>query len=165
MQVSNKPGSNQHIQRDEAERFWEKVDKTGSCWTWGGCNNGTGYGIFGCRRGGKWKMVYAHRWAFEKMRGPIPEGLELDHLCRNRSCVNPDHLEPVTARTNTLRGETITAANAAKTHCIKGHPLSGRNLTIRPTGRRRCKACERDRARKKRNLHAVWVSKYFAVTA
>ena len=77
----------------------------------------------------------------------IPDGKELDHLCRNRKCVNPKHLESVTHRENILRGETIMAENARKTHCWRGHPLSGKNLKLKPNGHRQCRACAAMRSR------------------
>ena len=89
----------------------------------------------------------AHRYAYEELVGPIPEGLQLDHLCRNRSCVNPDHLEPVTCRENLRRGETLNAANLAKTHCPAGHPYAGENLSITAKGFRECIECGRTRSR------------------
>lgn len=73
--------------------------------------------------------------------GPIPEGMDLDHTCRNRGCVNPEHLEPVTTQVNTLRGIGPTAENARKTHCKHGHPLEGDNLYVDPEGKRKCRAC------------------------
>jgi len=86
----------------------------------------------------------AHRFAYEYCMGAIPEGLQLDHLCRNTFCVRPEHLEPVSGKINLLRGNTINAANARKTHCIRGHPYSGDNLYIyEKTGARACKECMR----------------------
>lgn len=84
------------------------------CWEWIGTLSSEGYGRF--------EKDLAHRVSYRRSVGPIPEGLQLDHLCRNRRCVNPEHLEPVTGRINTLRGETLPAMNAAKTECIHGHP-------------------------------------------
>jgi hypothetical protein len=95
-----------------------------------------GYGRFHCCG----KNRAAHRLAYELARGPIPDGLVIDHLCRWRHCVNPDHMEPVTARINTLRGNTAAAQNVAKTHCKRGHPLSGDNIRMY-RGERVCKAC------------------------
>ncbi|MBO0885095.1 MAG: HNH endonuclease [Mycobacterium sp.] len=86
----------------------------------------------------------AHRIAYTWLVGPIPEGFDLDHLCRVRSCVNPAHLEPVPRRTNLLRGRTIPAANAAKTHCPHGHPYDDTNTVRNKTGRL-CLACRRAR--------------------
>lgn len=105
------------------------------CWEWTASRfKSTGYGAYRGRN--------AHRAVYRAAVGPIPEGLDLDHLCRNRGCVNPAHLEPVTHRVNLLRGETIVAANAAKTHCRHGHPLAGDNLYVRPDGKGRdCREC------------------------
>lgn len=86
----------------------------------------------------------AHRAAYEAARGPIPAGLHLDHRCRVRSCVEVTHLEPVTSRENTLRGQGLTAANARKTVCDKGHPLAGDNLHVDKRGARRCRRCHAD---------------------
>src|SRR5580698_2584776 len=92
------------VPEHDQQRFWRLVEKTESCWNWkGGKTNG--YGCFQIAK----VNFRAHRLAYELLRGPIPTGLHLDHLCRNRSCVNPDHLEPVTQRENTLRGEGIAA--------------------------------------------------------
>jgi hypothetical protein len=132
-----------------AMQFWEQVDRSGECWLWLGAKAINGYGRFGARP--SWA---AHRWAYTFTRGPIPDGLTLDHLCRNLLCVRPDHLEAVTDRVNILRGTGPAAANATKTHCKRGHPLSGPNLYIRQsTGRykhngqteRVCRACKRIR--------------------
>lgn len=123
------------------ERFWEKVRQTADgCWEWTAGNSGNGYGriwIDGSKRA-------AHRIAYEAMVRPIAEGLQLDHLCRNRCCVRPSHLEPVTARVNTLRGQTLGAANAAKTVCPQGHPFSAENTQTESTGKRRCRTCRRE---------------------
>lgn len=128
--------------RPLVERFWAKVEITDTCWLWQGVFRGP-YGAI--QVGGKGsRMESAHRLAYEFLVGPIPDGLTIDHLCRNRSCVNPAHLEPVTSRENTLRGISPWALNARKTHCRHGHPLSGENLYLHPQrGTRLCKACAR----------------------
>lgn len=117
------------------------------CWVWSGAPNTSGYGMLRIDR--KTSQL-AHRVGYELLVGPIPEGLQLDHLCRNRLCVNPAHLEPVDSRTNTLRGETLAARQAAQTHCVHGHPFSGENLTVTRFGKRRCNTCNRERAREQR---------------
>jgi len=107
------------------------------CWVWDGKPGAGGYGVI-VIAGVRW---YAHRWLYTERIGD--PGGQLDHLCRVRLCVNPDHLESVTQRENVLRGVGPTAANAAKTHCLRGHPLSGPNLIVRPDGGRTCKTCLR----------------------
>lgn len=127
-----------------AVRFADSYEVTSAgCWMWSKKVHSTGYAY--TRVDGK--MVRAHRAAYELLVGPIPEGLVLDHLCRNRSCVNPAHLEPVTQRENLLRGNTTTARNAAATTCRLGHPLDGRYPT---RGVRYCKTCRRAEAKASR---------------
>lgn len=130
------------------ERFLAKVEKTdtcpvpglpgGGCWIWkGGRRTKEGHGGFAISHD---RVVMAYRYSYEVHRGPIPEGFVPDHLCRVPPCVNPWHLEPVTPRVNTLRGEGPPAVNAKKTTCLRGHALSGDN--VRLFGRRRiCRAC------------------------
>lgn len=125
------------------ERFWSKVDKSGDCWLWTAAID-KGYGSFTIRRGEKAK---AHRYAYQELVGPIPVGLTLDHLCRNRACVNPAHLEPVTLGVNVLRGEGPGANNRRKSHCPKGHPYD--RTTVE--GWRRCEECSREYHRQYRN--------------
>ena len=123
---------------DYKKRFWTRVQKTDGCWIWKASTESNGYGCILIRR----KAQVAHRLAYEWTKGPIPEGKELDHLCRNRRCVNPDHLEPVTCRENILRGNAPSAKQARQTHCKRGHPLFGSNLYLEPNGRRRrCRQC------------------------
>lgn len=135
--------------RPIAERFWEKVDKSGECWLWTSGTDRDGYGYFLVRAG---KTVRAHRFSYQQEVGPIPDGLVIDHLCRVRGCVNPAHLEPVTVAENIRRGDTGKARAAqllALTHCKNGHEWSGENVRLhtRPDGRtrRNCRSCERAR--------------------
>lgn len=116
------------------------------CWIWVGCRKKTGYGVINLRG----RRTEAYRVVYELYNGAVPSGLELDHKCRVRACVNPDHLEPVTRRINCLRGVSFSAINAKKTHCINGHPLSGENLINRPDGHRGCLACGRAAAKRYR---------------
>lgn len=115
------------------ERFWQKVvpDPDTECWEWCGCVMRNGYGQF--RHEGR--VQPAHRVAWDLLRGPIPDGLHVDHLCRNRRCVNPAHLEPVTQAENNRR------VAALRTHCKHGHPFDERNTYVYRDGRRKCRAC------------------------
>jgi HNH endonuclease len=135
------------------KRFWPKVDKNGpipeyrpelgQCWIWTRGCTGKGYGAFKVRG----KQTPAHRVAYELSKGDIPEGLDLDHLCRVRNCVNPDHLEPVTSLENIRRGYAYSAVDFRKTHCPQGHPYEGENVASTSTGGRRCRECSRKRGR------------------
>jgi hypothetical protein len=118
------------------------VDGNG-CWIWTGPLDRDGYGKMSMGTG-------AHRKFYEHYVGPIPAGLTIDHLCRVKACVNPAHMEPVTARENNLRGDTIYGRNARKTHCVNGHEFSAENTRRDPDGARVCKACSR--AAKRRYL-------------
>ena len=133
------------IKRPAVRRFIEKifvVHPTG-CWLWQAKLHYKGYAKF---RNDAGKKVFAHRWAYEWFRDPIPEGLQIDHLCRTRECVNPWHMEPVTHMENHLRGNINQ--NKHKTHCDHGHPLTGDNLHIvKKTGERRCLECNRRQCR------------------
>lgn len=114
----------------------------GDCWLYLGSTT-HGYGTIGLNG----KSARAHRVMYEAKRGPVPPGLQLDHLCRRRNCVNPDHLEPVDNRTNVLRGVGHTAVNAKKDHCKRGHPLEGSNLVRLQRGWRGCRICLNARTR------------------
>lgn len=119
----------------DEQAFWSMVDKSGDggCWLWEGAQNGGGYGRF--------KNEIAHRYAYTVVVGPIPEGLELDHLCRVHGCVNPSHLEAVTHKENILRGVGWGAQNKRKTHCKRGHEFTEAN-TVREGRSRRCRTCQ-----------------------
>lgn len=121
-------------------RFVEKIDYSSECWTWSGSLDTSGYGLF--RDGKLWK---AHRWAWTRTVGPIPPRMQIDHLCRNRACVNPDHMEVVTQRENMRRGTGFSARNARKTHCPQGHEYTPDNTVIFPSQptSRRCLTCTR----------------------
>lgn len=139
------------MRSEDLARFFDKVEITETCWLWRGSIDRKGYGSFG---GDSLYALYgkrswkAHRLSYVWFVGPIPEGLQTDHLCRVRHCVNPDHLEAVTPRENSLRGATIAAWNAAKTHCVQGHLLAGENLILPKRGGRDCRACARERNRR-----------------
>ena len=140
------------MKKTTSERFWSKVDiqrVPDGCWEWTGAKVGNGYANFwgGLDIG---KVVYAHRYAYEKYRYPIPEELQLDHLCRVRHCVNPWHLEAVTGAENLRRGtaaEVTAARHRARTHCKRGHPFAGENLLFDTTGRRVCRKCRQAASR------------------
>lgn len=110
------------------------------CWVWTG-HTVTGYGRF--KLTGSRKTIGTHVWSYRRYVGEIPSGLQLDHICRNRACANPFHLEPVTGQINTNRGIGPSAINATKTHCIHGHPFGGENLSINSRGDRVCRVCAR----------------------
>lgn len=115
------------------------------CWVWPHKNR-FGYGTVYYHK----RTRIVHKLVYEHFCGPVPNGKQLDHLCGNRACSNFEHLDPVTPRENTLRGDTLAARNAAKTHCPKGHPYSGDNLFINSNGDRICRICHRERTRKSR---------------
>lgn len=128
------------------DRFIDKVSLgEGECIEWIGGQAGSGYGQFFVGRTPERKSikVYAHRWSYENFVGPIPDGLQIDHLCRNTLCVNPDHLEPVTGAENLRRSH----GNGSKTHCPAGHPYAGANVYISPQGGRVCRTCRGDNGR------------------
>jgi hypothetical protein len=116
--------------------LWSRVTVTGFCWLYDGWLDGHGYGY--TRYEGKSRR--AHKLAYEELVGPVPEGLVLDHLCRVRNCVNPDHLEAVTTKVNLMRGFGHARKNAEKTHCVNGHEFTPEN-TYNDGIQRYCRAC------------------------
>ena len=129
------------------------VDSETGCWRWCRLVNAAGYSKFFYYG----KLGYGHRYAWEYWRGAIPAGLTIDHLCRNRCCVNPDHLDVVSLRTNLMRGNSLSTINARKTHCPRGHPLDNRQP---PAGGRRCKTCNRLQSRAFRERHPGYRQRY-----
>lgn len=148
-----------------AARFWAKVDRRGpdECWPWMAATTGKGYGLI-------WwdgHLVVAHRVGFILTRGPVPDGLDLDHLCHNadpacsggptcahRRCCNPYHVEPATRADNLSRG----AGHGTETHCRHGHPYSGDNLYLYANGHRACRTCNRAKAARRRAAKAPRVA-------
>lgn len=122
---------------EEKKRFYSKITKTENCWIWNGASHVEGYGLFGIKR----RLYYTHRIAYFLKHGKINPNLTIDHLCRNRVCVNPDHMEQVTQQENTLRGKTLAAENSKKTHCPRGHPYD----IIDKIGHRRCSICLKEK--------------------
>jgi len=118
------------------------------CWEWTKARSADGYGLIGTTRAGPSRCLRTHRAAYEVFVGPVPEGLVLDHLCRNRACHNPDHLEPVPQRENVVRGASPVAAYVKRESCEEGHPLTGGNLYVRTDGGRRCRTCRDEYAAK-----------------
>lgn len=130
------------MERSAEHRFFSKVlgGDVDTCWIWTASKHRGGYGQFRDQNG---KNAQAHKWAYEFLIGEVPEGLELDHLCRVRECVNPWHLEPVTKSVNQRRG----ARKTRQTHCKRGHSLEFARIT---PGRRSCRECDNLRGRIKR---------------
>jgi hypothetical protein len=126
----------------ERIQFYARPDASG-CWLWAGYVSRDGYGTVSAGK----RMHKAHRMSYEAFVGPIPEGLDIDHLCRVRNCVNPEHLEPVTRQVNCLRGDTVAAKHAATTHCPQGHEYTPENTYSSKRGERDCRACRRVRNR------------------
>lgn len=133
------------IARPAVDRFWEKVEKTPRCWLWTASKDPGGYGQF--------EGTKAHLWAYRLLVGPIPNGFELDHACRNRACVYPGHLGLATHRVNVLRGISPFAINARKVVCKNGHPFDETNTRRDSSGRRACRKCNQGAFRRWRERH------------
>lgn len=149
-QLRGRPLTNDKTFAPLFERLLAKVCIRGECWEWTGSTTNGGYGVI-------WKgeqQFRTHRLAYELFIGPIPKGLELDHLCSNPPCLRPEHLEAVTHKENCLRGVSPPAENARKTHCKRGHLFSDSNTYIVPRGGRECRICKRE------NWHKWWVSNH-----
>lgn len=129
-----------------AEILARLVETPEGCWEWTGAKLQSGYGSV--RFEGRSRVV--HRVTWEQTHGPVADGLQIDHLCRNRACANPSHLEPVTQAENLRRGRGVCALNALKTKCPKGHPLNEENTYVDPRGYRDCRIC---RARRRREFY------------
>ena len=129
-----------NISQADLDRFWSKVEKTETCWNWLGWKTNVGYGQFKIN----YKNVLSHRFSYIICKGEIIGELYIDHLCRNRGCCNPEHMELVTHRENTMRGYNPASLNSKKTHCVRGHLLSGDNLYLSPKSKQRtCYECRR----------------------
>lgn len=129
------------------DRFWSRVRKSDRCWEWDGAHLASGYGSF--RHQGQARVV--HRLTYEATFGPIQDGLQIDHLCRNRGCCNPDHLEAVSQKINLLRGVGFSAENARKERCPDGHIYDAINYR----GDRECSTCKRMRRRKHYEANSI----------
>lgn len=129
------------------------IDPDSGCLNFAGYLNTNGYGVvtLGSSRNGQRRFL-VHRLMYEWFVGPIPAGLQMDHLCRNRGCGSPAHLEAVTQRENGLRGVGACARNAVKTHCVRGHEFTPENTHIRTNGSRFCRECDRARRMNSRDV-------------
>jgi hypothetical protein len=136
--------------RNELARFTCKVlRRRNGCLEWI-AGKRQGYGVMRIRVADKWIVASAHRLAYEHYIGPIPQHRQIDHLCRNRACVNPKHMELVTLSENLRRGLGLAAVNRRKLYCLNGHPFSGKNLIVLKNGNRQCRACRSAYDRKRR---------------
>ena len=138
--------------KKEISRFMSFVSQTRGCWHWTGCLT-SGYGRFNRSAEVGYKLLQlAHRFSWEYFIGPIPDGMQIDHLCRVRNCVNPYHLEVVSCKQNIQRG----LVTRSKRYCPKGHPYAGDNLYVSPSNKINCRACHRahTKAYNKRKMEA-----------
>ncbi len=144
------------VRKNTETDFWVKVDKEApnGCWQWLGTQSGKGYAQWHIRG----RRIMVHRYAYEVIVGSIPEGLIIDHLCRNRSCVNTDHMELVTQQENILRGIGLAAKESIATHCPQGHPYDEKNTYVYQ-GRRYCRACGRERTSNYEKRTKRWLTR------
>jgi hypothetical protein len=144
---------------DLLERFFAKIelDPDTGCWEWT-ASKGVGYGRFRVGEDNPPKNWLAHRLCYELLVGEIPVGLQIDHLCRNRGCVNPQHLEPVTCRENLIRGATLTALYAKRNHCSQGHEYTPDNVYFCENGVRDCRTCRLERSKRNHTRCIVVIS-------
>lgn len=157
-------------------RFWAKVDRNGPlpdfedplvtapatpCWLWTAARNKSGYGVFGVpdRKRGTGCTGIASRLSYLEANGPVLRSEHVDHLCRVRNCVNPEHLEVVTHRENILRGDTVSAKRSRVTHCPQNHEYTPENTTTDSKGRRYCRECKRVRSQKMRDSDPTYREK------
>lgn len=137
-----------HLPENMRTKIRETPD---GCWEWTGAIQSSGYGSVGYAG----KIALTHRLAYEMLVGAIPNGLHIDHLCRNRPCCNPAHLEAVTQKVNTLRGVGFAAVNVVKTHCKNGHQYVEANTYVDKRGSRSCRTCRKgSHLRDERESHA-----------
>lgn len=149
--MSSVPTRKPQVTPASTARFWAKVETTGVCWLWTGYTNRGGYGVIYAGA-----MVPAHRFAYELLVGPIPDGLVIDHLCRTKACVNPDHLEPVTQGENVRRGLGAGSQYQPKSDCVNGHPFTDDNTVIAHNGQQRCLKCRAaEQARRQQRFKAT----------
>jgi hypothetical protein len=143
------------------ERFWARVQRGDGCWLWTGARRSNGYGTYSVGRG---RTTTAHRVAFVLSGGTIPDGYQVDHLCKNPQCVRPDHLEAVTPKENNRRSESPTARNARKVECVNGHPLTPENVQLVAKGRH-CRLCRNENNRAIRAAKRAEVARINALKA
>lgn len=143
----------EYVQSKIDRLFWSHVDKTESCWLWT-AGKTRGYGYLGLKHYTLEKPVRisAHRLSWQLFVGSIPDGMQIDHLCKNPSCVRPDHLEVVTPKENNHRSDSPSAVYAKRTHCRNGHPYEGDNVRVAKSGNktyRQCVTCYQEYWRRK----------------
>jgi hypothetical protein len=143
------PPASETFDKEAKARFWRKVSPgpADACWIWHGASNAKGYGNVGRKVGARKVTYLAHRVAYEVTHGPVPSGLDLDHTCRNKRCVNPGHLEPVTFLAN-MRRRYAEKPDERDTHCLRGHEYTAENTAfISTTGQRKCRTCYPNQSR------------------